>query len=229
MDADAVSWDCGGELQCWGAAGSPPPSGSGSGGLCSPALHRLDGKYTLLILCHPCSSAHLGVLWEGGCKATMPCQPWRERARGNEFSVTGSSRAGASKDESHPICKRLPKGFENNPLHRVRERVNATGSTERLPPARACSQHERRHSTLTEPGPGYKGLATRVLIQNASVNTFIFPWSYIKVWKQKKQLLQTKTWHSGPTCDYLRANIFPGQLIAPCSAWKGGLTEPKVE
>lgn len=52
--------------------------------------------------------------------------------------------------------------------------MNATGSTERIPPARACSQHERRHSTLPELGPSYKGLATRVLIHNASVNTFIF-------------------------------------------------------
>lgn len=113
----------GGELQCWGAAGSPPPSGSGSGGLCSPASHRSDSKYTPLILCNPCSSAHLRVLWEGGNEALMPCQPWRERARGNEFSVKGSSRAGVSKDESHPACKRLPKGFQNKPLHHGRERV----------------------------------------------------------------------------------------------------------
>ena len=123
MDAVAVSWDCGSELQCWEAVGSPPPSGSSSGGLCSPASHSLDGKYTSLILCHPCSSAHLGVLCEGGHEAPMPCQPWRERARGNEFSVKGSCRAGVSKDESHPVCKRLPKGFANNPLHHGRERV----------------------------------------------------------------------------------------------------------
>lgn len=47
------------------------------------------------------------------------------------------------------------------------------GSMERLPPAQACSQHKRCHSTQPELGPGYKGLATRMLIHNASVNTFI--------------------------------------------------------
>lgn len=36
------------------------------------------------------------------------------------------------------------------------------------------SWHERHHSTLLEPGPNYKGLAARVLIHNASINTFIF-------------------------------------------------------
>lgn len=46
-------------------------------------------------------------------------------------------------------------------------------SMKRLPPAQACSQHRRCHSIQPELGPGYKGLATRVLIHNASVNTFI--------------------------------------------------------
>lgn len=146
-------------------------------GSLQPRSHRLDGKYTSLILCHPCSSARLRVLWEGGREARVPCQPWREQARGNEFSVKGSSKAGASNGESRPVCKRLPKGFENNPLHHGRRRSGQERhgiATERLPPARARSQHRRRHSALLEPGPGYKGLATRALIHDASVNTFIF-------------------------------------------------------
>lgn len=78
MDTNVVSWVCEGELQCWGAAGSPPPSDSRD--LYSPISHRLDSRYSLLIPCHPCSSALLGVLWEEA-EALMPCQPWREQLR----------------------------------------------------------------------------------------------------------------------------------------------------
>lgn len=122
------------------------------------------------------AEVHLGVLWERGCETSIPCQPWWEWARCNKFSVKGRSRAGASKDESHLCARGCPKALKT-----THHAVAGRGSRhehhrwmERLPLGPACSQHERCHSTLPELGRGYKGLATRVLIHNASVNTFIF-------------------------------------------------------
>lgn len=51
----------------------------------------------------------------------MPSQRWREQPGGNKSNVKGSSGAGASKDESHPACKRLTKCFENDPVLHDRE------------------------------------------------------------------------------------------------------------
>lgn len=84
------------------------------------------------------------------CPASLGGNSW-----GNEFSVEGSRRAGVSEDESHPSCKTLPKGFENDPVHRDRETIwtqtrRISGETPTCTStftAREVSQHPARAGT----------------------------------------------------------------------------------
>lgn len=125
-------------------------------------------------LADPLSPLQLYTSWSAlgrGCEALMPCQPWREQPRGNEFSVKGSSRAGASKGESHPVCKRLPKCFENDQAHHDREttwtrtpRMNGeTPTCTSMVTAGEVSQHPARAGACLQ----------RAGNHGASVNTFI--------------------------------------------------------
>lgn len=140
---------------------------SDSRDLCSPTLHRLDSRYSLLMPCPPCSSALLREGWEEAVRHWCPASVGE-----NSQEVLNS---GAAK-RNLTLCA---KGYQNalrmtqcTMTERQSEHKH-NRSMERLPPAQACSQHERCHSTQPELGPGYKGLAARVLIHNASVNTFI--------------------------------------------------------
>lgn len=118
-------------------------------GSLQPSIAQVGQQICLTDPLHPYSSAHLGVLWKEGCVASIPCQLQREQARRKKFSVQGSSRAGVSKDESYHVCKRLSKGFESNPAHCGRERVQTrTPEIDRDDSASLSthSQHKKHHS-----------------------------------------------------------------------------------
>lgn len=127
-------------------------------------LRGVSGKYTWLMLC-----TSRGAF--GGCEAWMTYQPQREQARGNKFSIKGSSRAGDSKMSPTLGTRGYQKVLRTTQCTTAGRRVWTRTPWDQQ---RESHRLEHVHSTLPEPGPGYKGLATRVLIHNASVNTFIF-------------------------------------------------------
>lgn len=167
MDAVTVSQDCRGESSSLRLP---------LGGFLHPSTAQAGRQIHLADPLPALQRCILGCFGKGPVRHQCPASPG-----GNEQEVMNSvsrEAAGLGGAKMSPIlCARgCPKALKTTHCAMAgrESRHKHHRWMERFPLAPACSQHERCHSTLLELGPGYKGLATRVLIHNASVNTFIF-------------------------------------------------------